>query len=143
MSETLYRVNDIVHVTNYFTSPNRMGCYIGKVKKIKLTNDNSEHNEYTIITGNGERNTPCWIRIKVLYKLSANEYWYDTSIPEEVTDDITYEENPHNVLKITEDDCIEQIAVFNDKINFLTRLFNRWSISYLGTVKKPKPFKRK
>jgi hypothetical protein len=143
MSETLYRVNDIVTVTNYLTSPNRITRYIGKVKKIKLTDHNTEHDEYVVITGQGVgRNTVANIIVKVLYKLDSNQHWYDTSIPEEVTDDITYEENPHNVYKITVNDYTEQITAFNNKINFLTRLFNR-SISYTGTVKKPRPFKRK
>lgn len=140
MAEQIFRRNDIVTVLNYSTSPGRIAHYIGKVKKIKLP-DRTEHNEYTVITGHGDRNTKCKIVVKTLYKLGHNQFWFDTSLPEEINGDVIYEEDPHSIHIITLDDFNELTEKFNNKINLLSRLFNV-SFSMGQVVKKPRPFKR-
>ena len=146
MGEDVYTEGDIVSVLTYNGGSRLHYKYIGRVISIILTQTNEEVPTYTVITGNGDRNTQCTIKIQMCYGLVRNCWWWTSRaemIP--IPDGVIYNENPHDVNKITSDD----ITVFADqcvkRINEMSMLVNNNVIvkeSENGFIK-PKIFKRK
>lgn len=143
MGEFLIKRNDIVSVLNYSSQPGRYNHYIGVVQGIILPGE-IEVSEFICITGSGDRNTKCRIKVAPKYKIGRNSFIWDQMIPDPIGDDIIYREDPHNVTIFKPEDYETMRIQFLTKLNILSNLlFGSDEFRLERLVDKPKPFNLK
>ena len=121
----LIKVGDLVSKSMMFHPPKNI---YGNITQIKDSN-NKIHEQYEVITGNGDKNSKLKVTVSYFVELDENSQW-------EAPENIKYFETPlvkvetnmrnlvlHNEkkLKITIQSLQEKITKINNKIDFLRK----------------------
>ncbi len=114
MGSTSIQRGQLVTTNNHF----------GVVEYLKLLDGTILNSHENIITGYGEENTKINIFVRLLYKISDYNYWWDkhTPLEEDFIEDTVIEVDPHHVHKISNTDIDKMEREWNKKITFLREL---------------------